>query len=52
MEVIDLYKQECCGQCEYCRPLVKDVFVCCNPDSDYYSLETEYQDTCEEFENR
>lgn len=44
--------KECCGKCKYHKPQGKDVFVCDNEDSDGYGLETNYDDCCEEFEER
>ncbi len=43
---------ECCGNCKYHRPMAQDTFMCDNEDSEGYGLETQYDDFCEEFEER
>ena len=44
----------CCGTCKY--HLRDDYhpedFVCCNPDSEYCSDYTEYQDSCDDYEEK
>ena len=42
---------ECCGKCKYHEYEDTDGWVCVNPDSDYCGW-TEYNDYCEEFEER
>ena len=42
-----------CGNCKHNKYDLKDeVFTCNNEDSAYYGLETEYEDSCEDFEER
>lgn len=43
---------ECCGNCKYHESQGYDYFVCCNPDSEGYALETDYSDYCDEYENK
>ncbi len=43
---------ECCGNCKYHRPMAQDTFMCDNEDGEGYGLETQYDDYCEEFEEK
>lgn len=47
---------ECCGNCKYHMPQRKAGklcgFTCDNENSDCYGLETEYKDSCMDFEER
>lgn len=44
---------QCCGTCKYHEPESIDVgWVCVNPESEYYTDWTEYNDCCEEYEER
>ena len=43
---------KCCGTCEYHLPGEvpgKGDWVCNNGESEYYALETEYSDTCDDW---
>ena len=51
---------ECCGKCKHHKMnfeqkngkrMFKD-WICKNENSDYYGLETEYKDTCIDFEEK
>lgn len=51
MGLIDPYYHECCGNCaRHCKQ--GEEWVCGNVNSDYYSLETDYNDCCDEYEPR
>lgn len=44
--------EDCCGHCASHR-MNKDIgWVCCNKDSDHYGCETDYEECCEDFEER
>ena len=48
---------ECCGRCRYNRYLKKDGsgqgdFACMNDESEYFGVETLYDDACEEWEEK
>lgn len=44
---------KCCGKCKYHRHEdIDNGWVCCNPDSDYCSDWTEYNDYCVDYEER
>ena len=47
-------KEECCGTCNYHKNYTgtDDGWVCVNPDSDYYTDWTEYNDRCDEWEEK
>lgn len=46
-------KKDCCGLCKYhVHEDIDDGWVCVNPDSDNFTDWTEYDDACEEFEQR
>ena len=38
--------RKCCGTCAFNKPEYHNVFVCDNEESDYYGLETEYNESC------
>ena len=45
--------QQYCGTCKYCiYDEYEKEWVCTNPDSDNYSMDTSYKDLCEEWEGR
>lgn len=44
-------KRKCCGTCRYHIPMPPDEWVCDNEESEYYALDTEYRDYCDEYEN-
>jgi len=45
---------ECCGNCKYHKYGFDDddSWYCDNDNSDYYACETEYSDSCEDFEEK
>lgn len=44
---------EYCGNCKFHRKYTRDAdWTCYCEDSDYYGLITDYEDTCDEFEER
>lgn len=44
---------ECCGTCKYhCRADGEDDWTCENEDSEYYAVETDYEDYCDHYEGR
>lgn len=44
---------ECCGNCKHHQyEDASQGWVCCNPDSECCADWTEYDDVCEEFEER
>lgn len=43
--------KECCGTCRY-RKYEPYEYYCGNENSDYYSLESEYDDHCEDYERK
>lgn len=46
-------EKEVCGTCQYHRfDKRQGVFICVNDDSEYCGLDTEYKDTCENYEDR
>lgn len=50
-------KDICCGTCQYCKCVGKpntksSMWICDNPDSDYYGLDTAYDDACDDYEGR
>ena len=45
-------QKNCCGTCRYHRRIDAIDWDCKNKESEYYGLETEYEDTCEEWEER
>lgn len=46
-------KQEICGTCKWHEhENISDGWVCVNSDSEYCADYTEYNDTCEEWEER
>lgn len=49
-----MIEKRICGTCAHHRPdpFDKDEWICDNERSDYYCLETGYDDTCEEHEPR
>lgn len=52
-EVAAMDDREICGTCRYHRHEdVDDGWVCVNPDSEYCTDWTEYEDSCEEWEGR
>ena len=49
MSLIEKY--EVCGECKWLKwSKIDKAFVCMNPASEYCYDETEYDDTCEEWE--
>lgn len=42
--------KKCCGTCAYNKPQYQNVFTCDNEESDYYGLETEYNEYCMDYE--
>ena len=45
--------EEICGNCRWhIYEEISQGFVCCNDDSDYCADWTEYEDTCEEWEDK
>lgn len=44
--------KKCCGTCTYHIPMPLDEWVCDNPDSEAYGLETGYEELCEDYEGR
>lgn len=45
--------KECCGNCKYhAFESIDSGYVCVNADSDYCSDWTEFNDACEDFEER
>ena len=50
---MDMNGNECCGTCKYHQHEdVDNGWVCVNPDSDYCSDWTEYNDYCVDYEER
>lgn len=46
-------KEQCCGTCRHhVHENIDDGWVCTNPRSDYVTDWTEYDDWCEEWEER
>ena len=45
-------RDQCCGTCAFNKPEYCDVFVCDNEESDYYGLETEYNECCPDYEEK
>ena len=43
-------REEICGNCKH--HCIMDDWVCTNEESDYYGIETGFDDTCEDFEER
>lgn len=43
---------KCCGTCEFHEPFEQDRFQCTNQLSQYYMDETEYSDSCDEWEEK
>lgn len=43
-------KDPCCGNCNYCIPGDNGEWSCNNENSEYYGLETEYSQICDEHE--
>lgn len=43
---------KCCGTCKFNDYIPFSDFICDNPDSDNYGLETEYKDSCEGWEEK
>lgn len=51
MGLIDPDYHECCGNCaRHCKQ--GEEWICGNVNSDYYSLETDYTDFCDDYESR
>ena len=44
-------KRPVCGDCQWHKNYTGE-WICMNTDSEYYGLETEYEDCCEEHEER
>ena len=45
--------EQCCGTCKYHRyEETSQGYVCCNDQSEYLADWTEYEDVCEEYEER
>ena len=45
--------KECCGNCKWHKHEdISDGWVCCNSDSEYVADWTEYNDWCEEYEEK
>ena len=44
--------KECCGTCRFHRTDDNGEWVCANDLSEYYALETEYGDTCDDWWGR
>ena len=42
---------EYCGNCKW-RRYWQGEWICSNPDSDYNGLETEYKDSCYDYEEK
>lgn len=48
-------KEKCCGTCSYHyhdKDMLEDDFCCVNPDSEYVTDYTLYDDVCDEWEER
>lgn len=45
-------KDECCGTCKHHNCNIHDDWFCTNPDSDFYTDYTDYEDKCEDYEER
>lgn len=46
-------KEECCGTCKWHkREVINGEWVCMNKDSDNCAFETEYKDSCDQWESR
>lgn len=43
---------ECCGTCLFHKPFEEDRFMCDNQLSSNYMDETQYEDSCEEWEEK
>ena len=46
-------KEKVCGTCKYHKiysASFYEVWICDNEDSDYYAMESEYDDACDEWE--
>ena len=41
--------EQCCGTCKFHRTDDNGEWVCTNDLSEYYALETEYGDTCDDW---
>ena len=48
---MDASKDFECGTCKWHRNYTGE-WVCMNPESEYYGLETDYDDHCEDYEER
>lgn len=44
--------KKCCGTCRHHLPLPLDEWICDNEESENYSLETGYEDSCADYESR
>lgn len=44
-------ENQCCGTCAYHKPFAGE-FGCDNKESEAYGLETQWDDYCEEYEER
>lgn len=44
-------ENKCCGNCIYHKPF-GDEFGCDNEDSEAYGLETQFDDYCEDYEEK
>ena len=48
-------KEKVCGTCKYHKIFTASIYeawICDNENSDYYALESEYDETCDEWEER
>lgn len=44
--------KQCCGTCVHHIPMPLNEWVCDNPDSEDYGLETDYSHSCEDYESK
>ena len=44
--------EEICGNCKYHRTDDTGEWICNNHDGEYFGLETDYEDTCPDYEER
>lgn len=47
----DRFEDENCGHCVYHRK-DDEMWICSNPDSEYFGCDTEYRDFCDNYEER
>lgn len=50
--MVDQDYHECCGNCAHHRKIACEEWICGNVNSDYYSVETDYGDCCDDYESK